>query len=96
MRNYIIRVQLQLAEPADWQYLEKELQKESLKSVTKNPEIEKGTARRSGEFNYQGRTSLQDITAAVYRAAKKTGKEYSFTVMKDKNNSAAQAVAVPV
>jgi hypothetical protein len=38
------------------------------------------------EYNYLGSISLQAVTAAAYRAAHRTGKQYSFTVIKQKSS----------
>jgi hypothetical protein len=55
------------------------MQKESL--------VAAGARAESGniEFKSKERISIREVIDAVVRAASKTGKKFSFTVMKDKN-----------
>jgi len=84
MAKYITRIQLQDAEPNDFKKLDSEMEKEWFIPVKKNPLADEGDFSRSNEYNCEGRLTLQQVTTAVYLAAKKTGKQYSFTVMKEK------------
>jgi len=84
MRNYITRVQLRHAESTDFEKLDREMEKEAFFPAKNKKATGKELTLRSNEYNYQGKNSLQEVTAAVYRAAKSTGKEYTFTVIKDK------------
>jgi len=38
------------------------------------------------EYNYLGSITLQAVTAAAYRAAHRTGKQYTFTVIKQRSS----------
>lgn len=86
MARYITRVQLKDAEQDDLELLDKELKRESftrvkrIRSSGKEPDP---AAPR--EYNRKGNISLQEVTAAVYKAASLTGKKYSFTVMRERS-----------
>jgi len=69
MATYNINIQLKNAGTTDYESLGKEMG---------------GLKKKDGESHYQGEGSLQEITAAVYRAARNTGKEYSFTIIRQK------------
>jgi len=85
MARYITRVQLKDAVQRDLELLDSELQRESFTRVklirSSGKEPDPADPR---EYNRQGNVSLQEVTAAVYKAATLTGKKYSFTVMKEK------------
>jgi hypothetical protein len=83
MAKFITRVQLEQAQPTDLEKLDLEMQKESFIRVREDhPGIR--TRSTATEYNFQGNTSLLDVNGAVLRAANKTGKKYSFTVIKEK------------
>jgi hypothetical protein len=84
MRKYITRVQLKDAEHNDYERLDTEMKKERFSRVKMQKAATKDNPVRSREYNFQGGITLQQVTAAAYRAASKTGKKYSFTVMKEK------------
>ena len=79
MNTFTARVELHSANPNDYTSLYTEMQKESL--------IATGAKAESGniEFKSKNRISINEVIDAVVRAASKTGKKFSFTVMKDKN-----------
>lgn len=83
MSTFIARVQLNSAEATDYETLNREIEKGPAvlkkKSVSITPD-----KFRKGEYNYRGNISLSDVVDAVYRAIRKTGRDYSFTVMKNK------------
>jgi hypothetical protein len=79
MNTFTARVELQSANPADYARLYAEMQKESL--VAAGPKVEEGNV----EFKSKEKSSINEVIDAVVRAASKTGKKFSFTVMKDKN-----------
>lgn len=81
MTTFIATIQLQQADNKDYQVLDKEMKKENF--ITGKV----GTGIRLAEFSYRGATSIQHVINAVLRAAEKTGKKFSFTVMKEKLES---------
>ena len=84
MPNFITRIALPSNSQQDYQALETEMKKASFKDV------KKANARRSGsttpvEFNRNGNYTLLEVTDAAAKAVRKTGKEYAFTVIREKN-----------
>ena len=79
MNTFTARVELHNATPDDYTSLYTEMQKESF--------VAAGVKAQAGniEFKIKNRTSINEVNDAVVRAASKTGKKFSFTVMKDKN-----------
>lgn len=80
MNTFTARVELHNANPDDYTGLYTEMQKESF--------VAAGSAKaQTGnvEFKIKNRISINEVIDAVVRAASKTGKKFSFTVMKDKN-----------
>jgi hypothetical protein len=79
MNTFTARVELHSANPNDYTRLYTEMQKESL--------VAAGARAESGniEFKSKEKISIKEVIDAVVRAASKTGKKFSFTVMKDKN-----------
>jgi serine kinase of HPr protein (carbohydrate metabolism regulator) len=94
MRTFITSVRLKDAENPDYERLDREMEKEQFAKVkppkAKSPKAKSRVAAGekeltvTREYNYLGSISLQAVTAAVYRAAHRTGKQYSFTVIKQK------------
>jgi hypothetical protein len=86
MPNFITRIELQSASQKDYQKLEEEMKKASFK------EARKINARRQAlasplEFNCNGNYTLLEVTDATAKAARKTGRNYSFTVIKERKLS---------
>jgi hypothetical protein len=79
MNTFTARVELHSANPSDYSNLYTEMQNESLVAV--GPKVEAGNV----EFKSKDKISINEVIDAVVRAASKTGKKFSFTVMKDKN-----------
>lgn len=79
MNTFTARVELHSANPTDYTNLYTEMQKESL--VAAGPKADAGNV----EFKSKDKSSINEVIDAVVRAASKTGKKFSFTVMKDKN-----------
>ncbi len=79
MNTFTARVELQNANPDDYTRLYAEMQKESF--------VAAGAKAQTGnvEFKIKNRISINDVIDAVVRCASKTGRKFSFTVMKDKN-----------
>ncbi len=85
MSKFIARVQLNSAEATDYETLNREIEKAP--AVLKNKSISVTRDKiKKGEYNYRGNITLSDVVSAVYRAIRKTGRDYSFTVMKNKGN----------
>ncbi len=79
MAKYITRVQLHEAKKADIEM--------ARASFTRTNQAAGGGAinpSAAAEYNFQGNASLLDINAVVSRVAKKTGKKYSYTVIKER------------
>ncbi|WP_207510646.1 hypothetical protein [Longitalea luteola] len=79
MNTFTARVELHSANPTDYSNLYNEMQKESF--VVAGEKVETGNV----EFKSKDKISIRDVIDAVVRAASKTGRKFSFTVMKDKN-----------
>ena len=84
MINYLTTVQLIDAEQNDYDKLDIEMSKEEFAPVTQNRNIPKPLPSLYRVYEYRGGITLQEVTAAAYRASSRTGKKYSFTVIKDK------------
>jgi hypothetical protein len=85
MPKYITRIELLDAEDRDYEKLDIEFSKKDFKRAKKSGEKSGlGMSGRLKEYYKEGNHSLQQITASVYNSAKKIGKKFSFTVMRDK------------
>jgi hypothetical protein len=87
MNTYRTSVRIKDAQTSDYERLDNEMAKQLFarvfaggKSTLPNNTVER-------QYDYRGSTSLQDVTAAAYKAARKVGKEYSFTVIRQKRLS---------
>jgi len=85
MSNFIARIQLNSAAETDYETLNREIEKTPADLRKKNVFV-KADRIKKGEYNYRGNISLAEVVDAVYRAIRKTGRNYSFTVMKNKGN----------
>ncbi|MES1221971.1 MAG: hypothetical protein ABUT20_41120 [Bacteroidota bacterium] len=85
MSKFIARIQLRSASETDYETLNREIEKDPAVLKGKNLFVTADKIKK-GEYNYRGNISLTDVTKAVYRAIKKTGRDYSFTVMKNKSD----------
>jgi hypothetical protein len=74
MSAYKANIRLKNADVEDYERLDKEMEAMSF-DQSRIPPPEGGR-----EYRYKGNGSLQEVTAAAYRAAHNTGKRYSFTV----------------
>lgn len=79
MNTFTARIELHSATPNDYTRLYTEMEQESF--VATGAKAESGNV----EFKSKNRISINEVIDAVVRAASKTGKKFSFTVMKDKN-----------
>ncbi len=84
MPSFITRIELQSASQKDLQKLEEEMKKAAFKDVKKSgPQMPFNNIL---EFNRNG-NSLLEVTGAAAKAARKTGRNYSFTVIKERKLS---------
>jgi hypothetical protein len=86
MPSFITRIELQSASQKDYQKLEEEMKKASFKDIKKN-NARKQPAHNPAEFNCNGNFTLLQVTNLTERAARKTGRNYSFTVIKERKLS---------
>ena len=80
MARFITTIELFNAEKKDYETLQSELTKYSF---TKRS-LQAGNLPAKEEYNREGNVTLQDVTYAVLQAAYKTGKKYSFTIIRNK------------
>lgn len=87
MNTYRTSVRIKDAQTSDYERLDNEMAKQLFARVVVSGKslIPNNTAER--QYDYRGSTSLQDVTAAAYKAARNVGKEYSFTVIRQKRSS---------
>jgi len=79
MMTFTARVELHSANSTDYKHLLTEMQKEAF--VSRSKQGQEGNV----EFKSKTHESIREAIDAVLRAASKTGRKFSFTVMKDKN-----------
>lgn len=84
MSSYKTNIRLSNAVEQDYERLDRELKAELFDKLHCSEVSVKQLAERGREYSYRGGGSLQEITAAAYKAAHNTGKEYSFTIIKQK------------
>ena len=83
MSKFVTTIQLLDADKKDYDILFRALEKESFKN--EDHETKTGAYVTGKEvFSLNGDITLQDINNAVFRASSKTGKRYSFFVIKHK------------
>lgn len=83
MAKYTATIQLHDADAKDYDMLNNELHKESFKD--NQPVLEKNKKYfNKKEYSREGNISLQEVTSSILKAASKTHKKYSFTVMRNK------------
>ena len=82
MATYKTNIRLKDAGTKDYELLDKQLEAELFHKFDCSEISVKQLAERGREYYYRGGGSLQQVTAAAYRAAHNTGKEYSFTIIK--------------
>ena len=87
MNTFRTSVRIKDAQTSDYERLDNEMAKHLFARVVVagKSAVPNNTAER--QYDYRGSTSLQDVTAAAYKAARKVGKEYSFTVIRQKRSS---------
>ena len=84
MPKYITRIELLNAEDRDYELLDLEFKKELFVSTGKKKHNANAGVTRLKEYYKEGNITLQIVTSTVYNAAKKIGKKFSFTVIRDK------------
>ena len=84
MTAYSTSIRLKDAGTTDYERLDKEMESELFAKLRCSKISSRHYPERGREYQYRGGGSLQEVTAAAYRAAHNTGKEYSFTIMKRK------------
>ena len=87
MPNFITRIELEAASQKDFQKLEEEMKKAAFKDVKKNNSRSRQPMTNPVEFNCNGNFTLLEVTDATAKAARKTGRNYSFTVIKERKMS---------
>jgi hypothetical protein len=80
MARFITTIELFNADQKDYETLQSELKKYSFTRLS----LQADKLPAKEEYNREGNISLQDVTNAVLQAASKTGKKYSFTIIRNK------------
>jgi hypothetical protein len=83
MARFITTIELHNANDTDYNTLHTELKKASFKEVRHAADANNPNSRKE-EYNREGNITLQQVTDAVLKAATKTGKKYSFTIIRNK------------
>lgn len=84
MAKFTATIQLHDAEKKDYDRLHTELEKQSFKGDKISP-VKSKVDLTPREYNREGNITLQEVSSLIGKAASKTGKVYSFTVMKNKH-----------
>ncbi len=79
LAKYTAEIQLYDAGSKDFGTLNAELAKESFKEDKKK----KGLLLK--EYSLESNISMQEVNTSIFKAASKTGKKYSFTVLRNKH-----------
>ena len=83
MARFETSIQLHKADESDYEKLDSEMEKASF-HLKKTVVAGKTAATKRGEYNCAGNISFNEVADAVYRAVKKTGLAYSFTILNSK------------
>jgi len=86
MAKFIINIELQNASEADYIKLSREFEKASFKKERNACKSEAYLSEKN-VFSKICNITLQEINSIVSEAAVKTGKKYSFFIIKDKQSS---------
>ncbi len=83
MAKFIATIQLEDAGEEDYVKLYRELEK---KSFERGVHAGKGKkyVNDKGKYKWEGKVTIQDVTKAILKAVVKTGKKYSFTIIREK------------
>jgi hypothetical protein len=82
MARFITTIRLHNAAETDYDKLNAELEKQSFRGIKTTKKHTDTESKR--EYNREGNVTLQEVTDAVLKAAEKTGKKYSFTIIRNK------------
>jgi hypothetical protein len=83
MAKFITTIELHDADEKDYDKLYSELEKESFEKE-KKAQKDKQDPTGKEEYKREGRVAIQEVTRSVLKAIAKTGKKYSFTIIKNK------------
>lgn len=86
MTQFIVKLSLENAGEKDYKNLQHELEKEAFTGIKIMPGKQGSYYRKGREYIKKGNFTLIDLTDIVFKAADKTGKKYSFIIIKDKLN----------
>jgi hypothetical protein len=81
MTKFTTTIQLLDATEKDYNNLHQELEKQSFKEKKKES---KNYVTLERQYKKEGNVSIQDVTGSILKAAYKTGKQFSFTIIKNK------------
>lgn len=84
MARFTTRIQLEDATESDYQSLQTQLEQDVTGIIKKTVTHSKRTLSSNSEFSLEGNITIQEVTAVVSNAAAKTGKKYSFTIIRNK------------
>jgi len=84
MPKFVTRIQLLNAENRDYLVLQEEMKKESFDLVRSGSFHSSTKTLMPVEYAKEGNISLSDATDATWRAARRTGKKYAFTIIRQK------------
>lgn len=84
MPKFVSRIELLNADKKDYQLLQEEMKKESFDIVRRSSSVSTKKLLAPVEYTLEGNVSLSDATDATWRAARRTGKKYSFTIIRQK------------
>jgi hypothetical protein len=83
MAKFITTIQLQDANEYDYEILNRELKTYSFKAEEHAAKSE-AYVTGNGCYNLEGNVTIEEVIRAVFKAAAKTGKKYSFFTVKNK------------
>ena len=84
MARFTTRIQLENATEKDYSNLQAQLEHDTSGTVKRSSSQGKEKLVLDGEFSFEGNINIREITAAVVNAAAKTGRKYSFTIIRSK------------
>jgi hypothetical protein len=84
MPKFVSRIELLNADKKDYQLLQEEMKKESFDLVRRSSSKSTTKLLTPVEYTLEGNVSLSDATDATWRAARRTGKKYLFTIIRQK------------
>ncbi len=87
MAKFITTIELQGADEKDFEKLNNSLEKESFKGIHPLPLKSDDLHTLKGQCKRAGRITLQDVSRSVLKILSRTGKKYSFTIIKSKTLS---------